>query len=126
MAKSPSELSKKPKLTIEQLDRVNGGSGNGAMSTFRSNGVKDYVLVKRLIKAQKKAKKFVLFSDQIGRRVYIADEEKETLKRGDAPLTFNRDNALKFIEGFDDGNAKKVFYAKIFAVSRLVFETKVI
>lgn len=121
---TPNELSRRPKVSHDQLKRIEGGSGDGIASTFDRNGVKDYVLVKRLIKAQRKAKKFVLFSDQLGRRVYVADDRKERLRKGETPLTFDKNNALRFIEGFDDGNAKKVYYRKIFYTSKLEFKTK--
>lgn len=108
--KEPVILTKKTKLKPDQLERVNGAAGNGLATRYDANGHQSLELTRRLAKARNKAKRYVLFSDQLGRRVYVADREKADLFPEDSPLTFNRKEALTFFHGFDDPERKKKHY----------------
>jgi len=109
MAK-PNELSRRTKLRPDQLERVKGGSGNGEASKYRNDGTQSLELTRRLFLAKKKAKRFVLFTDQVGRRMYVADPKMIDVKEGELSITFNKKEALQFIEGFDDPTITMPYY----------------
>ena len=52
--------------------------------------------IRSLAKAKQRAGRFALFTDQLGKRLYVSKE------REDFPLTFSRAEALEYYEGFDD------------------------
>lgn len=99
--KLSKQLAKRTALTPAQLERVKG-EGGGAASKYDSSGKQSLALTRRLAAARRKAKKLVLYTDQLGRRLYIGDRAKMNLRDGVLPLTFDKDEALIFFEGFDD------------------------
>lgn len=101
------DLTKRTSLTPKQLLKIDG-SGNGEKSKYDSRGKQSIELTRALAKAKRKSKRFILFTDQLGRRLYIADPS--TVTQDETPITFNRKEALSFIEGFDDPERKKRFY----------------
>lgn len=98
-------LSKRTHLTQEQLKRVAGQAGNGLASRYGKDGVQSLVLTRRLAKAQRKATRFVLYSDQLGKRIYVSatiDDNEQ--------LTFDKKGALQFIDGFDNPETKVKYW----------------
>lgn len=104
--KLSKQLSKRTKLSPSQLERVRGQAGGGLASRYNDNGEQSLTLTRRLAKAAKKARRFILYSDELGKRVYVSSEI------ADIPLTFDKANALLFFEGFDDPQAKVVYWNK--------------
>lgn len=99
----PSKLAKRTKLRPDQLERVRGGSGHGQSTKYGPDGVQSLELTRRLLKAKRKAKKFVLYTDKIGRRLYVADPVLVKKRKDDEiAITFDRKEALLFYQGFDD------------------------
>lgn len=124
MVKKPNKklsttLHKRTRLNPEQLKRLEQQSGKG-LSTKYEGGKVSLELVKRLVKAKKKSEKFALFTDQLGRRMYIADRELVGLERGCTPITFNLKEALLFYEGFDEPEIKIKYYNEL---TKLNFQT---
>lgn len=111
-------LSRRTKLTPDQLARVKGQAGEGQASRYRADGTQSIELTRRLAKAYRKAKRFVLYSDQIGRRVFVSADTKLAW-----PLTFDKKEALKFIEGFDDPGTKVQYWNEFFIAQPLKFKT---
>jgi len=105
-------LTRRTKLTTEQLTRAKGQAGNGLASRYDKNGTQSLELTRKLAKAAKKAKRFVLYSDQLGRRVYVSTYTGSEY----APLTFDKADALTFIQGFDDPAVKVAYWNICFAV----------
>lgn len=95
-------LALRTKLTPEQLQRVKGQAGHGLASRYDKDGNQSLQLTRNLLKAKRKAKRLVLYTDQLGRRLYIADSAKIKLRGDEALLTFDKAEALHFYEGFDD------------------------
>jgi|SRR5690606_10312671 len=108
--KQPVDLTTKTKLKPEQLERVKGYAGEGKATKYDENGELSLTLVRRLAKAKRKAKKYVLFTDEIGRRLYVADKTKVDLAPYETPYTFNKKEALIFYYGFDDPEVKRTWY----------------
>jgi hypothetical protein len=116
--KGKRDLTKRTKLNARQLERVKGESGQGKSSKFDPDGNLSLQLVRKLAKAKAKAKKYVLFTDQIGRRLYVADHDKignklrqsNTSNEEEACITFDRKEALEFFWGFDDPEQKRSYY----------------
>lgn len=54
------------------------------------------------------AKNFVLFSDQFGFPMYIADSEKSIM-----PITDRQEEALHFEYGYDNPNTKLGYYSAL-------------
>lgn len=123
MAK-PHQLSKRTKLRPDQLDRVKGGSGNGESSKYRPDGVQSLELTRRLMKAKKKAKRFILFTDHIGRRLYVADPKLIDVKEDEVNITFNRKEALQFFHGFDDPKLVVDYYDNFLTYEACKFFTE--
>lgn len=98
--KLSKSLAKRTRLNAGQLERVKGQAGNGLASRYLPDGSQSLELTRRLAKAQKKAKKFILYSDQLGKRIYLSGSLE------DYPLTFEKKEALTFLEGFDDPERK--------------------
>jgi arsenate reductase-like glutaredoxin family protein len=115
-------LQNKKRLTQEQLERFRGESGKGLSQRFDERGEYSIELTRRLLKAKNKAQKFILYSDMLGRRVYVADKELVQLGREESALTFDKKEALLFYEGFDDPEVKQRYYAQ--KCVWLHFETK--
>lgn len=111
----PVPLTKRTKLTPKQLLKIEG-AGNGETTKYDCNGHQDLELTRRLAKARLKAQRYVLFNDQLGRRLYIADPVKIDLKPNEAPLTFSVKEALNFYRGFDDSERKILFWNKSFKI----------
>jgi len=109
MKKLSRTLDRRVKLTTEQLDRLKKESGGGVSSKYNEAGEYTLTLGRRLNKARKKAPKYVLFSDQLGRRVYVADRKFVNLE--EKPITFNQDEALVFLFGFDEEQIKIDYYS---------------
>lgn len=115
MKKSKYKLSSRVHLTEDQYERMLNEEGEGASAKFEKT--KDgYELSLRkaraLLKAKAKARRFILYTDQIGRRLYIGDNS--VLKLTDEyPLTFQKHLALKFVEGFDSHELKSNYYSKL-------------
>lgn len=108
-------LTKRTKLSPSQLERASGQAGEGLASRYGADGVQSLTLTRRLNLARKKVKKFVLYSDQIGKRVYISKEIENF------PLTFEKSDALKFFNGFDDPAVKVRYWNEFFPL--LKFKT---
>lgn len=121
-------LTKRTKLTAEQLKRVRGSAGRGVAASYTEDGSLSLELVRRLNLARKKAKKFCLYSDQLGRRIYVADKElikkqlSEEEKDRAAYLTFNKKEALPFFRGFDEPSDKTAYYNKHHNLNFLISE----
>jgi hypothetical protein len=100
---------KKIKLTKSELDRTINLAPNGQSAKFDKNGETSLRLIKSLAKAKLKAGRFALYSDQLGKRLYIGAIKLTYYKadRSEAPFTFVKSEALEFFEGFDDP-AKKI------------------
>lgn len=115
MGKKPSgkrlsrQLDLRTKLTPSQLSRVKGQAGEGRSSRYNPDGSQSLELTRRLNKAKTKARKFVLYSDVVGRRLYLSANNKELW-----PLTFDIKEALKFFEGFDDPGTKVLYWDEFF------------
>lgn len=104
------ELAKYTKLSPDQLERVKGQAGEGLASRYDNEGNLSLPLARKLAKAKAKAKRFVLYSDQLGRRLYLSGDTKGV------PLTFDKREALRFIEGFDDPKIKKEYWERMFSL----------
>lgn len=102
-------LTTRTKLSAEQLQRAKGQAAQGAASKYAADGTQSLELTRRLFKARAKAKKFVLYSDQHGKRLYLSNNTKEEF-----PLTFDKKQARIFYEGFDDPNVKINYWKNIF------------
>lgn len=100
-------LTKRTKLTTDQLTRARGQAGNGEASRYGTDGVQSLELTRRLAKAQRKAKRFVLYTDQLGQRLYIAKDVA-------APLTFDKAAALTYVQGFDMPELKVEYWNQMF------------
>lgn len=98
------DLSSRTHLTKEQLVRAKGQAGDGLSSRYGSDGTQSLALTRKLAKAAKKARRFILFSEQLGKTVYVS-KAKELF-----PLTFDIKEARTFIEGFDDPRAKVSYW----------------
>ncbi len=94
------DLTKRTKLSAEQLERARGQASDGLASRYTDDGVQSLVLTRRLVKASKKARKFILYSTQLGKDIYLSNA-KELY-----PLTFDIKQARQFIVGFDDPKNK--------------------
>ena len=102
--KLSKNLAGRTRLSPDQLERVKGQAGEGLASRYLSDGTLSLQLARNLAKAKRKARKFVLYSDQLGKRVYISKKVE------DIPLTFHPDEALKFFEGFDSPDTKVKYW----------------
>jgi hypothetical protein len=102
-------LTRRTKLNPDQLARVQQQEGNGEASKYDANGQYSLELGRRLNKARKKAPKYILYSDQLGRRVYVADR-RYTME--EKPLTFTQSEALTFLFGFDEEQVKIDYYSQ--------------
>lgn len=101
---------KKTTLKPDELARVDGLAGDAQAARYGSDGkLVGAKTLRGLLKAKKKARKYVLYSDLLGRRVYIWDNSKTT----DTPLTFEIDQALQFYEGFDDPEKKSANWQRV-------------
>jgi hypothetical protein len=99
------------KLTQEQYQRVLQSEGLGQSHKFNPKTyVQSLSRIKGLDKMRKRCPKYVLYSDQLGRRAYVADWRIAKLTETESPLTFDKSEALVFYEGFDDVNMKKSYY----------------
>jgi len=128
-----TKLSNRTKVTPEQLERIQGMEGGGVASTYNEQGEKELSLIRKLSLAKRKAPKFVLYTDQLGRRLYIGDRALLKYKPKDqtAAITFDIKQALQFIEGFDNPSVKIAYFningaglqfksAKLFNRSKLI------
>lgn len=52
--------------------------------------------IRSLAKAKQRAGRFALFTDQLGKRLYVSKSNE------DYPLTFDKKEAREYYEGFDD------------------------
>jgi hypothetical protein len=107
--KESKTLHKRAKLNPDQLDRVQKQYGEGEQSKYTNDGVQNLALTRALHKAKSKVPRYVLFSDRLGRRAYVAKSEYESR------ITFELSEALEFIEGFDNPELKKRHYNEFFA-----------
>lgn len=105
-------LAQRTKLTKDQLKRVKGQAGEGLASRYTPDGRQSLELTRRLAKARKKARKFLLYSDQLGRRLFLSSSVKGV------PLTFEEKEALRFFEGFDDPKVKKNYWEHAFSLAQ--------
>lgn len=110
-------LHKRTRLNPEQLSRVAGGYGGGEIAKYGPDGVQNLALTRAYAKTKSTAKRFVLFSDRLGRRVFLADAGKTVLVEKELPLTFEISQALHFVAGFDDADRKKAYYNDWFQVA---------
>lgn len=106
--KLSKQLTKRTKLTKEQLQRAKGQAPDGLASRYDTDGNQSLELTRRLAKAQKKARRFVLFSEQLGKIVYVAKSAEAF------PLTFDIKEARTFIEGFDNAHEKTAYWDSYF------------
>lgn len=109
-------LHKRVKLNPEQLSRVAGGYGGGEIAKYGADGIQNLALTRAYSKTKRTAKRFVLFSDRFGRRVFVADSAKLDLGEKGLPLTFDVKEALQFVIGLDDADRKKEYYNNWFQV----------
>lgn len=112
------KLTNRTKLTPDQLATVKGRAPEGLASRYDETGRQSIELTRRLVKAKRKAKKFILFSDQLGKRLYVGMCEGE--------LTFDKKEAMKFYYGFDDPTVKARWWSWEISKRGLVinFQTK--
>lgn len=96
------------KLKPNQLKRVKELSGEGESSKYNAAGEMELQRVRGLAKARAKASRYVLYTNQLGKRLYITKEVNE-----DAPLSFTLSEALHFYEGFDDPITKILGYERV-------------
>ncbi len=115
--KLSKNLAKRVWLNAEQLERVKGQAGNGLATRYLSDGTQSLELTRKLAKAAKKAKRFVLYSDQLGKRIYISKVD-ETF-----PLTFEIKEALTFFHGFDNPELKIEYWGNRIPKKFLKFNT---
>lgn len=109
--KTSVQLHKYTKLSPGQLLRLEQSGGNGARAKFSANGEVSLELIRRVELAKRKGPKYLLYTDELGRRTYIADRDlDQSIKREDLPLTFEIKKALKFYEEFDNDEIKKKYY----------------
>lgn len=66
--------------------------------------------IRSLAKAKQRAGRFALFTDQLGKRLYISKSVE------DFPLTFDRSEALEYYEGFDDPERLSVQWCAKFPI----------
>lgn len=117
MAKRLSKnLGNRTKLRPDQLERVAGGYGHGVIGKYDAQGQQTLKRTRAVHLAAKSAKKFVLFSDKLGRRIYVADAGLAVLT-DELPLTFEISQALRFMTGFDDPEKKREYYNNYFQVA---------
>src|SRR6185295_15032807 len=64
--------------------------------------------IRAIAKAKLRSGKFSLYTDQLGKRIYVTPVEFG----GDAPLTFDKTLAIEFYEGFDNPGYKIEQYEK--------------
>ena len=102
--KLSKQLTKRTKLTAEQLARAKGQAANGEASRYDANGNQSLELTRRLAKASKKARKFVVYSEQLGKTVYVGARLELF------PMTFDIKEARMFLEGFDEPRAKVAYW----------------
>lgn len=107
-------LDKRTRLSPGQLSRVAGGYGGGAIAKYGADGVQNLALTRAYAKALRTAKRYVLFTDRLGRRMYVADRNKMNLRDDEQPLTFLCAQALEFVEGLDSVDLKKAYYRGLF------------
>lgn len=110
-------LHKRTRLTASQLARVAGGYGGGAAAKYGVDGVQNLALTRAYAKALRTAKRYVLFTDRLGRRMYVADRNKMNLRDDEQPLTFLCAQALEFVEGLDSVDLNKAYYQELFSTA---------
>lgn len=101
---APKSLVKRVKLNADQYERATGGATEGQASVYVPDGnnyIKSLPRIRGLAKARNKQPRFALFTDQIGKRLYVGNEG----------LTFDKKEALVFYEGFDDPSKKAAYFA---------------
>lgn len=111
----PQPLTNRVQLTPTQLLQVQGSAAEGLAARYNAQGKQSLELTRRLNLAKKRAKKFVLCTDQLGKRLYIGPPEI-------GRLTFEKSDALRFFYGFDKPEVKIGFYDKFFTL--LKFQTQ--
>lgn len=104
-----NELAKRTRLTAKQLKRLKEEGGKGEHLKYSAKGEVSLELIRRLAIAKRNAERYVLYTDEIGRRLYVAD--REFVKQG-AQLTFNIKEALHFLNGFDEPEIKINYFNK--------------
>ena len=111
--KLSKNLANRTKLTPEQFERVKGQASGGRASVYDENGEQSLVLTRRLHAMKRKARKFVLVDTSLcPRPLYVS-------KNVDDGVTFQKDEALHFFEGFDDPSAKLSYYGERFKLLKL-------
>lgn len=95
---------KATKLKPAQLERLKKLAGEGQSGKYGADGKAQLTLIRGLAKARQKAGRFVLYTDQLGRRLYICSPYHVLIE--EAPLTFDLTKALQFYDGFDDPATK--------------------
>ena len=75
-----------------------------ATSASAARVVQSLELTRRLAKASKKARKFVVYSEQLGKTVYVGARLELF------PMTFDIKEARMFLEGFDEPRAKVAYW----------------
>lgn len=122
--RSRYKLTNRVKLTPDQHARAQKETGKAEAAMYEPKGG-DYVKTLRSIrgigKAYKKAKKYVLYTNQLGRTLYAGDNDilkLPTVNELDEPIpcvpvTFNIYEALKFAMGFDIAERKIEHWNKI-------------
>lgn len=113
--KGKTPLTKRTRLNPEQLNRVLGSASEGEASKYSADGVQSLELTRRLAKAKRRAKRYALFTDQLGKRLYVASDDV-------GRLTFDKKEALQFFHGFDKPELKLEFFNRAFQ-PRLSFTT---
>lgn len=112
--KKPSViLHKYTKLSPQQLKRLEQMGGNGAHLKFSADGTVSLELLRRLELAKRRQPKYVLYSNEHGRDLYIADRDIVRVPKEQTPLTTNIKEALTFIQGFDDEEKKISYYGPL-------------
>jgi len=110
------KLTMRTKLSEEQFARAERETGKAETHAYIKQG-KEYKKTLRSIRGLAKlwraAKKYVLFTDQLGRRLYISDVDKVKFAAGEKPLTFQIKEALPFAHGFDKPEMKQQYWQEI-------------
>jgi hypothetical protein len=111
--KSSNILHKFTKLSPGQLERLKESGSSGAHLRYTSEGRLSLELVKRLELAKRKQPKYLLYSDQLGRRCYVGNRDIMAIVREEKPVTFDRTQAMVFTEGFDNEEQKIEYFNKL-------------
>lgn len=104
-------LTHRTKLTTEQMERAKiesaGGQDKKYVETTTGVFKQNLALTQAMAKAFQKAQKYVLFSDEHNRKIFIAQDKQ-------LGLTMDLEQARIFADGFDDPDFKAAYFGGLF------------